>query len=217
MRLPDATQRIAIIGRTGSGKTQAAAWHLSRVNFDKMPWIIFDWKKDKLLNSIRAKEIDVKSGVPSKPGLYITHPLPNDDEAVEKLLWRIWEHERIGVYVDEGYMMGDSNPAFRALLTQGRSKEIPMIVLSQRPVWMDRFVFSEADFYQVFSLNDAQDRQRVRQFIHKGVDMEADLPRFHSWYHDVAQNEYCLLQPVPPAGKIRASFKERIGVKRRAL
>ena len=44
-------------------------------------------------------------------------------------MWEIWKRGGIGVYVDEGYMVGNNNPAFRAILTQGRSKEIPAIVL----------------------------------------------------------------------------------------
>lgn len=216
MRLPDDTQRLAIIGRTGTGKTQAGAWHLSRKTFDK-PWVILDYKGDKLLNNIKAKEMAL-SGMPGKKGLHIVHPIAEkDDDAVTDLLWRIWRKESIGVYLDEGYMVGQRNAAFRSLLTQGRSKNIPMIVLSQRPVWMDRFAFSEADFYQVFSLNDDSDVQRVGQFLHKGIDQSLTLPKYHSWYHDVAEDDYCLLKPVPSATNIKKVFRGLLGKHRSAI
>ncbi len=218
MRLPDSTHRISIIGRTGSGKTQAAAWFLSQAPVDRMPYIVLDYKRDKLLNDIRAKEMGVNDKIPTAPGLYIVHPMPQtDDEAVTKLLWRIWERGKTGLYVDEGYMIGPDNPAFRALLTQGRSKHIPIICLSQRPVYMDRFAFSEADFYLVFNLNDRKDQQRVGEFLHRDIDLREDVKPYHAWYHDVATNEYALLSPVPKATTIKQIFRDKIGYKKRLM
>jgi hypothetical protein len=90
LRLPTDAQRITIIGKTGSGKTQGAAWLLAHRSFDKKPWIILDFKYDELLGEISGiKEIGVRDALPKKPGLYICHPLPKaDDEAVEDLLWK---------------------------------------------------------------------------------------------------------------------------------
>ena len=160
IRLPDDSHRITIVGRTGSGKTVAGLWHLSKRDFLSMPWVIIDYKTDKNINSIKgAKNLSLKD-TPKKPGIYIVHPLPGQDEEITEFLWKIWARENIGLYVDEGYMIG-SNPAFEALLTQGRSKNIPMIVLSQRPAWISRFVFSESDFFQEFHLNDKRDRKTM--------------------------------------------------------
>ena len=215
MRAPDGTQRVAIIGRTGSGKTQAACWHLSRADFDKRPWIVVDYKGDKLIRKSGAREVDYKKSPPKKPGLYVIRPLPNDTEAVTDYLWGIWANEMTGLYVDEGYMMGRTNAAFRALLTQGRSKNIPMIVLSQRPAWMDVFVFSEADFFQVFHLNNYMDRRKVEEFV--PWDMEAPLRRYHSIWYDVGLHETALLQPVAASSSIVSSFRERLQPKRVTL
>ena len=40
-----------------------------------------------------------------------------------------------------------------------------MITLSQRPVWLDPFILSEAEYYQVFRLNHKNDRKKVEEFI----------------------------------------------------
>src|ERR1017187_6122512 len=165
--LPTNSQRIAIVGRTGSGKTVAGLWHLSKQNYHKQPWIIVDYKMDENINSIKnAIHIELKD-TPKKPGIYIVHPRPNDEEKVTALLYRVWERENIGIYIDEGYMLGNRNPALNVCLTQGRSKHIPMIVLSQRPVWLTRFVFSESDFFQIFQLNDKDDRKTVERFLNE--------------------------------------------------
>ena len=165
MNLPDDTQRLSIVGATGSGKTQAAMWHLSNRDYLDRPWIVYNFKTDRSIDSIPYKKDIELDEIPVKPGIYITHPQPDSQEEIEAQMWEIWKRGGIGVYVDEGYMVGNNNPAFRAILTQGRSKEIPAIVLSQRPVWMDRFVFSESEFFQVFRLNHKQDRKNVEQFI----------------------------------------------------
>lgn len=193
-RLPNDSQRLAIVGRTGSGKTQAAVYHLSRRNFDVMPWIIFDFKRDELINSIdRAQYLNV-GVIPERPGIYIVQPRKGQEDEVEAYLWEIWERGNIGVYVDEGFMI--DNDAFDTLLTQGRSLRVPMIVLAQRPVWITRFLWSEADFHQVFDLTIEDDVKTIQR--NTGIDLKAKpLPEFHSWYFDVAQKHTVLLKPVP--------------------
>lgn len=209
-RLPGDTHRLTVVGKTGSGKSQGAMWHLSQKNFNKVPWIIIDYKKDDndIINQMnRFVHLDDLKTVPKKPGVYVVHPLPDDTEAVEELLWKIWKNEDTGLLIDEGYMVGDS-PALRALLTQGRSKHIPMITLSQRPVWMSRFVFSEADFIQVFYLNDERDRKTVKSFMPKEADTR--LPDYHSYYYDVGRDDLKIMAPVPSQEIILETFDNRL-------
>jgi hypothetical protein len=208
MRLPDESNRLAIVGATGSGKTQAALWHLSMRDFDQRPWLIYNFKTDKAIDGIPYSQSIQLDEVPVRPGIYIAHPHPDQTEEVENQMWSVWEKEGIGVYVDEGYMVGRQNPAFRALLTQGRSREIPMITLSQRPVWLDPFILSESEFYQVFRLNHKRDRKKVEEFI--PADLEARLPDYHSYYYDVGANKITILKPVPDIRKIHETFAKRL-------
>lgn len=215
MRLPDETQRLAIVGATGSGKTQAAIWHLSQRDIDKRPWVIYNFKSDRSIDSIpRAVPIEIDE-IPIRPGVYIAHPHPDQVAEVEAQMWAIWEKQGIGVYIDEGYMVGDRNPAFRALLTQGRSREIPVIVLSQRPVWMDRFVFSESEFFQVFRLNHIKDKKSVMEFV--PADLMKRLPDYHSYYYDVGQDKVTVLRPVPGIGEIHRTFEHRLRAVRKTV
>lgn len=209
MRFPGDEDRHSIVGATGSGKTVSAVWNLSHRNFHTMPWMIYNFKADKNIDGIpHAAHIGVDE-VPVRPGVYIVSPSPNDSESVEQQMWSIWQRGGIGVYVDEGYMIKKNNSAFRALLTQGRSRQIPMMILSQRPVWLDPFVFSESDYYQIFRLQRLKDTKHVEDFIPGNIRHR--LPQYHSYYYDVGSNELVVLRPVPPMEEIYKTFDARLG------
>lgn len=195
-RLPNSSQRLAVCGRTGTGKTVGGLYHISRKDLRRESWVILNFKEDELINSIaRARHIEYDWKPPRKGGgVYVLHPSPHETEQVEAFLWRLWENENVGVFADEGYMLSRSS-ALEALLTQGRSKHIPLIICTQRPVWVSRFVFSEADFLQVFDLTDKRDWQTVEQVMPRVEDMP--LQQFHSWYYDVARKQLFEFTPVP--------------------
>jgi hypothetical protein len=219
-RLPSNKQRVAVMGRTGSGKTQFGAWLLSQAGFDRQPYIIVDYKIDELLNaSDRIQEIGLNE-VPRKPGLYIIHPLPSEGEEVDAWLWKIWERERVGLYIDEGYRV-PTDGAFDAIMQTGRSKHIPAIILTQRPTWISRFVFSEADFYVAFHLQDLRDRVTAQQFMPAGTLLRGKeivrIPEFHSKWYDVGSDRLFTLKPVPDAETILDVIDTRLSPKRRTI
>ena len=210
MRIADASKRTVILGRTGSGKTVAGVWHLSLRNWREMPWVILDYKGDSLIGKLPAKPI-TDWQVPKEPGLYVLRPMAKvDDDLVEYFLWQMKEQGNCGLYVDEGYMLpyDGKSDALNAILTQGRSLRVPTIILSQRPVWLSRFVITEADFFQVFWLNDSRDRVTLEAVIPAGV--RERLPEYCSYYYDVGKDDLLKLEPVPMEEEILASFWQGI-------
>lgn len=207
--LPTRNERIAIVGHTGSGKTVFAAWVLARAgNLSRTRWVVIDYKYDTLLNSIdKTRELSVNDHIPSKSGLYLVHPMPHQESQVEEFLWRVWRKENTGVYVDEAHMLPDKG-ALQALLTQGRSKQIPMITLIQRPVKVNRFVISEADYYSMFHLNDHRDRLTVRSFVN--ADISKPIPQYHSRYHIVKKNLTTMLKPVPKPDIVAQMIEDQL-------
>lgn len=209
MRLPNDTQRITVLGATGSGKTIAGLWHLSRRRFDQMPWVLYDFKLDDTIMSIEgADTISLSDPIPERPGIYIVHPLPDQQDAVAEHMTRIWQQENTGVFIDEGFMIGNNNTGFRYLLTQGRSKHIPMIINSQRPVWIDRFVFSESDFIQMFRLQHRKDIATVEQFVPHNLTRR--LPEFHSYYYDVHSDKLVVMEPTPDREALLDTFYTKL-------
>lgn len=218
-REPSGSDRVAVMGSNGTGKTQFAFWLLSRAPFNQKPYIIFNYKRDELLCSVdRIKEIEIGE-LPKHPGVYNIFPRPRvDDVAVENLMERIYEHGDAGCYFDEGYMVPDK-AAFPAILTQGRSKRIASIILTQRPAWISRFVFSEANHFAVFHLSDSDDRKTTKRWLPKHVDLEYHLPEYHSWYYTRGQREAIPLAPVPDADTLRDIIDSRLApqTKRRVV
>lgn len=154
--------------------------------------------------------------MPEKPGLYVVRPIPErDDKAVQEFLWKIWARGSIGVYVDEGYMLGQRNAALNACLTQGRSKHIEMMILSQRPVWMSKFVFSEANFFAIMNLTLEDDRKFVSGYV--GGDKINLLPKYHSYWYSADDQAGAVLAPVPSRDALLARFAERLNKRRKVI
>jgi len=204
------------MGRTGSGKTVLALFLLSEANFQSKPYYIVDYKGDDHIAQLdRANEIGL-TDLPRKPGIYIVRPLPHQEEDVEKWLWRVYEAGNSGLYFDEAYMVPD-NGAFPAILTQGRSKGINSLIITQRPAWISRFVFSEANQYAIFHLNDRDDRKKVWRFLPDDKIMRKRLPDYHSLWYDVDRNHLVPLRPVPPADVVLDRIQARLAPKRWAV
>lgn len=216
-RLPTKSQRVTVVGRTGSGKTWFGAWLLMNAPFHQQPYVIVDYKGDPLLRSIQGvRELGLHEKLPSNPGLYCVRPLLHEEEAMEAWLWSVWQHEKIGLYFDEAFMLPNSGysrrGALQAILTQGRSKKIPVISLVQRPSQISLFVFSEADFYAVFHLNRRQDRKTMTDL---GDALDAsELPAYHSKWYDVSGDTSYSMLPVPDGEQIAYTIEQRLKPKR---
>ena len=193
-------------------------WLLSNAPFDKMPYVIVDSKGDENLNEIpHVRELGLNE-TPKHPGVYIVHPMIGDADPIKDFLWRIWQRGSCGLLFDEGYMipgqLEDHNP-YNAILTQGRSKHIPTITLSQRPVKLSKFTFSESSHYCIFHLNARTDKKTVAEYI---PDYNGDiLPEFHSHWYDVKRNANFTMQPVPDSAILMEKFEERLQSNRRFI
>lgn len=226
-RFPAPDEHAAIVGRNGTGKSQFGAFVLSKRDLKNSATVILDYKGEELFNSIEnIRELDPADAMPKKPGLYIVHATPGD-EAIEDFMWRMWTHENIGLFVDEGYMVPSrEGGAFQALLTQGRSKRTPVITLSQRPVKVSRFAFSEASHIAVFHLNDRRDQKTIGESLPDGFlewvppefqSADGRLPKYHARWYNVKDDAGFIVKPVPGADEIIEAINSQLDPKRRWL
>lgn len=229
-RLPADDEHTAIIGRNGTGKTQLGIWTLSKQDLRDKPWVVINYKGDELINSIsRARKIK-HIDMPDHPGLYVLNSNPSLKAQDEAFMWNVWNAENIGLFIDEGYLVpSPKGGAFESLLTQGRSKRIPIITLSQRPVELSRFVFSEASHVALFHLNDERDVKTVTSFVPRDFpswlpsefEKQGRLPPYHARWYDFKGNQgqgaRFVLKPVPPAEQIRKDIDAQLEPRTRML
>jgi DNA helicase HerA-like ATPase len=217
-RLPDATSRVSICGQTGSGKTRFAVWLFSFSQFHKRPYVIIDFKHDELIAQIpHIREITFAT-VPSQPGLYVLRPAPDQTEELSDWLWKVWRKGNIGLFFDEAYMVKNDR-ALNAILTQGRSRKIPCLILTQRPTYCSRFVFSEANYFAIFHLNDKRDYAIIKGFTPQNqvFDFSRPLPRYCARWYDVAQDYAAIIEPVASDAELLEIYRGKLSVKARGI
>lgn len=223
-RLPRGGEHTTIVGRTGSGKSLMGAYLTSRKRLKARPHIVIDYKGEEFFNRLtRIRPIGFE--IPEHGGLYILHARPDQHDEMESWMWDVWATGDVDILIDEGYMLPNER-AFLALLTQGRSKRIPVTTLSQRPVEINRFAFSEASHVIVFDLNDERDEKTVAGFTPKGFTrwfpkgVKGDrshfdtramlLPAYHSRWWNVPDRTPHFLQPVPDAETLLADIDAQL-------
>jgi hypothetical protein len=215
-RFPGGDERVTILGATGSGKSTCGLWMLSHARFDRRPWVAIDFKRERIFDDVGfppIRRLGLDDMPPKKPGLYLVEPLPGEQAHLDAFLWRIWNRENVGLYVDEAALMPDdmSYHAFPAILQQGRSKMIPVIACSQRPVSVPRPLFSEANYLCVYRLIDRRDYKTVEGFF--PADLSRPLPeRCWRWY-DRDRHQTLTMGPVPPPGEVAARLNAIIPVR----
>ncbi len=183
-RKPDDTHRLVIIGQNGQGKTAAGVYHLSLRSYDRMPWIIVNYKGDEYLDEIPGvREMHPNDPIPKEPGLYMVRPEPVP-YSLDPLLTKLLKRRNVGLYIDEGLNVGEHSKPLRVLLTQGRSLRLPVIFLTQRPVLLGKFPLTETNFFQVFYLQAVSDRRIIAEYLPVDVNDIATLGEYESYYYD---------------------------------
>lgn len=205
--IPGAEHRTTVLGMTGSGKTILGAYLLSKQRFDKRPWIIIDFKDEPLWDLVKAPTLrPLKVGeMPGKVGLYHARISPWETDALEDWLKRIWSRGNIGLFVDEVSLV-PQREAFKAILRQGRSRLIPVIACTQRPVDCDREVFTESNYMATFKLKDIRD-YKIVQGMTGTTGSERPLPEHWCWWYDAKQNVMFPLKPCPPPDSVASDLR----------
>lgn len=216
-------QRGILCGHTGSGKTWGAIFQLQ---YSPMPLVIvLDTKGEPAFNTLALEDETIgfyESGDDFLKALYrgnlptfmIVRPSPHEIAEpleMDSILMGIYNAKReCLVYVDEAYqwhVSGRAGAGLTGLLTRGRSKGISTLLATQRPAWISRFCFSEAQKFFVYKLNDRKDYKTISDYI-PTFDVGIVLQKYNFMYYDNSSDmsEAKLYAPVPKPLKL-ASVK----------
>lgn len=208
-RLPGASDRTVVIGGTGTGKTVFGAWLLSKQRFDKRPWVCIDFKNEELWDKVGDPPMrPLKLGsLPGKRGLYRMHVLPGQEDELEEWLWKVWAKGNIGIFCDEVTLLPQKK-AFKSILRQGRSLLIPVIACTQRPVEVDREVFSESQFKAIFRVDDIRDLKTIQGFTFN-AQVDNNLPEHWCHWVDAPRRTNFTLKPCPPPDMVAQELRDK--------
>lgn len=223
-QFPGPDDRVTIVGMTGSGKSTFAMWLFAEsADFNRKPWIFIDYKRETLISQAVSEELfepmALSDRIPDRAGVYVVNPEIDDGpEPVNRFLRNVYKAGRVGIVIDETTMIpnmrGEANTGgpYQSLLSQGRSKEIPVWSLSQRPAFINRMAFTENNYFCAFKLKSVDDLDKVRREIPTssrnyerlwgdGGKVE-NLPKRWSVWYDSDRDISYLLRPCPAPEKI---------------
>ncbi len=184
-----ASDRVAFIGASGTGKTELAKFFLSRLN----RVVVIDPKHTFRLEGFKrtwrlpwAKNSDFR---------LIVRPKMEQDAELYELIARLYKMGHVTIYVDEMATLSDMFPHTTALLKNvartGREKRVALWSAVQRPRGVPLVFFTECETFFVFNLRSMDDRQHIRGYI--GDEVLDRIPKFKFWHCSTDSDDLSLL------------------------
>lgn len=228
--LPQPGQRALIVGMTGSGKTSLACTLLQRLS--DVP-VIYDTKiEPKFLQLSRAVQVHSPGELFDRyhdninvnddgeestiHDYFVVVPDANelrDPQAMdERWLLHHYEHlQGVPAYVDEivqWHARATPGDGLLNLLQRGRSKGITLIMSTQRPRFISRSCFSEADLHYDLFLLDRDDRRRVAEIV-PDFDIEQPVPKYYFRHYRAGDEHSTLFSPLPLDKSLDNGYTDR--------
>jgi len=232
-----ADERVTVVGKTGVGKTTALAWLI--LNRPSKGCVILNTKADPALSEqasdvlyeLDAAEVRTVSQDPArKDAGWVLDVQPDvqdatDADALDAFLLHLFGHlEGCVLIIDEAYALhegGPAGPGLTAWLTRGRSRHLATIIAVQRPAWVSRFSFTEADHLLMLRLQSEQDRKTVASYVDTPSLVTRVFPPFEGvWMNLKTEAEEPLTivpAPLPPAPPIDPTWLEPPAATRRCV
>jgi hypothetical protein len=207
-----------IIGRTGSGKSIAAARHLEEwYKANPTGSVVIINPKASALWGLYIKPVNPGKPIKFRAGDLINFPaLPHQKVSVNLLLWDVYakaiEGTKTLVILDEGQNYTDTAyPSAAALWTQGREKGIEVVTCCQRPSRISISAITQANFLRIYNVIGVDDLKTldgymdtpITQYISPGKMKNGELidgkklPLYHSALYDVAKGSLAIEPPLP--------------------
>lgn len=205
-----------MVGKTGSGKSQDAMFHLRHT--DIWPKIIFDTKIEDFFFSVpedgeelmianSMAELHAINKLPPKhkPDYILVRPSAAEVQAFEPMdEYSQYVYNNFGkcfIYYDEltNWHRGNlPGPGLINVLTRGRSRGKTTMMATQRPAWVSRSVFTETDKFFIHRLQDVRDAKTLSDVV-PDIEKMPRPPKWHFYFYDTGADMDTpkLYAPVP--------------------
>ncbi len=159
-------ERVAVIGKTGSGKT-----HLMKAYARGFKNVMvldtkgtFKWDKVPVIRTLEELQ---KCG----EGKFIYRPIDSEmnSDYYDAFFEFCYKRRNTVVFVDElAQIMESANdilPNWKNIMQRGRELKVGIINCTQRPTFVPRMTFSEAEHTFCFRLKLEDDRKRIAEYM----------------------------------------------------
>lgn len=194
-------ERAVFVGTTGSGKTVLAKHFLRRINRA----FVIDPK-----HTFRLDGFSVRRGLPltGKRFKIVYRPRLDDDERLAGMLYNLNKQKHATIYCDELATLSEQFPVSTTVLADiartGRERYVSVWTALQRPRWVPRVFFTEAEAVFLFNLRGFDDRAYMTNFV--GPEAADGIEQFTFWYSHVRENVISLLRL-----NLNKNYIEKIG------
>ncbi len=201
------SERVFIVGASGSGKTELGKFLLNKLN----RVVIIDpkhtFKLDGFKNVWRMMGF---TDLMKKQFRLIARPKINDDEKLSDLIRKLYKLKNVTIYIDELATLNDSFPSSMALLANvvrtGREKNVSVWSGTQRPRHVPLIFLTESESMFVFNLRSEADREHVAGY--GGDELKDRIGNYQFWYIRSGMDNPDLLTLDRENGKIKRVRKE---------
>ena len=210
-------ERVAIIGKTGSGKTVLAEKLLESYKYV----VVLDNKglfgTDRFTRQFYlaskgytlVRDLDALPNAARDYDKIVYRPDPaleaNRKEFLEEMdafFWWIYERGNTLLYIDEATAICDSYnilPGHNAILKRGREHNIGHWASTQQPVNVNNAIFSESEHYFLFRTQIQGHRDKLAGFMGDIVRRQIDgAAKYHYFYFNPeSMDDAVLMKPLP--------------------
>lgn len=190
-------QRVAIIGKTGSGKS----YLIRKVSHQFKRVLFFDPKHEHgdLKGQTTHTVETTKKVLEKKDNFFIIYqPYDLSPETWNEVCEAVFRKGNMVVVMDEVERWSSPRVVewHDKIIRMGRTRGIGIIHLIQRPAFIDNYILSESEHFIIFNLNLESDRKKVEGVIGEVAEKARDLTAYHFLYYSPLEREARICNPV---------------------
>ncbi len=190
----NASDRIFVTGRTGSGKSVLMKQLLIP---NLANYVIYDYKHEITMpDAVIFQRISDFRKHPNEPAV-IYRPGTGSDAEFDQLCKQVFYRGHNTLILDEiaSHMTSLKICQWHdTIMRLGRSKGVGIINCTQRPRICHNNVISQCEHFFIFKLTQATDKKKMAEFC--GEEVMENIDKYWFWYYNIEMDKPILSKPL---------------------